>query len=236
MIPPCARPILAMPMLEVAALKAGYGGGTVLDGVSLQIADGEIVALLGRNGMGKTTLLRAIMGLLKPSAGTVTFNGASLAGRDTFEIARAGIAYVPQGREIFAGLSVAENLSLGGSNPAEAFGFFPALAAKAGEPGTSLSGGQQQQLAIARALLMHPKLLLLDEPSEGIQPSIVREIADAVTKAARARGLSVLLVEQNTGLALASADRAMFMSAGVISGDYAAKLVTRDVLARHMGL
>ena len=223
-------------MLEVAGLRAGYGSGVVLDGVSFTIAAGEIVALLGRNGMGKTTLLRAIMGLIKSSAGTICFNGAPLGGHDTFEIARRGIAYVPQGREIFAGLTVAENLALGGSNLAEAYALFPALAAKAQEPGASLSGGQQQQLAIARSLLMQPKLLLLDEPSEGIQPSIVREIADAVTRAARQRNLSVLLVEQNTELALASADRALFMSAGVISGSAAVGDVTRDVLAQHMGL
>ena len=223
-------------MFEVAGLEAGYGGSIVLDGISFTIATGEIVALLGRNGMGKTTLLRSIMGLVKPTAGTISFSGASLAGRQTFEIARAGIAYVPQGREIFAGLTVAENLALGGDNPAEAYALFPALAAKAQEPGQSLSGGQQQQLAIARALMTQPGLLLLDEPSEGIQPSIVREIADALSRAAKARNLSVLLVEQNTALALTLASRALFMSAGMISGSHPAADVTRDVLAQHMGL
>jgi ABC-type branched-subunit amino acid transport system ATPase component len=226
-------------VLENKALHAGYGGGEVLRGFSLGVARGEIVALLGRNGMGKTTLLRCIMGLLPPTAGSISFDGQSLSGLDCFEIARRGIAYVPQGREIFGQLSVEENLRLAalrGGTIEAGYDLFPGLRARAGDPGGSLSGGQQQQLAIARAMVSRPRLLLLDEPSEGIQPSVVREIADIVAGSARSMDLSVLLVEQNTDLALRVADRAVFVDHGVDAASVASRDVTPGILASFMEL
>jgi urea ABC transporter ATP-binding protein UrtE len=226
-------------MLEVSDLHAGYGGSEVLEGLSFVVASGEIVTLLGRNGMGKTTTLRAIMGLIKIDSGAIRFDGDDITSHDTFEIARAGIAYVPQGREIFGALTVEENLRLGALRSGaieEAYQLFPALREKRHHPGGSLSGGQQQQLAIARALVSRPKLLLLDEPSEGIQPSIVQEIATIVASAARASGIAVLLVEQNTDLALATADRALFLDHGAIAGNFPATEVSSAVLQKHMGL
>jgi urea ABC transporter ATP-binding protein UrtE len=226
-------------MLEVTNLHAGYSGSEVLSGLSFNISAGEIVSLLGRNGMGKTTTLRTIMGLIRPNAGTITFDGNDITGSQTHDIARAGIAYVPQGREIFPSLTVEENLRLGalrGGKINDAFALFPILQTKRDEAGSSLSGGQQQQLAIARALLTKPKLLLLDEPSEGIQPSIVREIAEAVANAARHRNMSVLLVEQNTDLALSIADRAIFIEGGTATGDYPASKITPAILHEAMGL
>jgi urea transport system ATP-binding protein len=229
----------ALAMLELSNVHAGYGGSEVLSGLSFKIGAGEIVCLLGRNGMGKTTTLRAIMGLIKPTAGTITFDGSNITNRDTYEIARAGIAYVPQGREIFPALTVEENLRLGslrGGNIEDAFALFAVLREKREAAGSSLSGGQQQQLAVARALLTKPKLLLLDEPSEGIQPSIVQDIAKAVAEAARTLNMAVLLVEQNTSLALSIADRAIFIEGGCITGSHTAANVTPAILEETMGL
>ncbi len=226
-------------MLELKDVHAGYGGGEVLSGLSFNVSTGEIVSLLGRNGMGKTTALRCIMGLVPLVSGSMTFNGETIAGRDTYQIARLGIAYVPQGRDIFSALTVEENLRLAaprGGSLATAYEMFPALKAKADEPGGSLSGGQQQQLAIARATLTRPKLLLLDEPSEGIQPSIVADIARIVTDIARNDGIAVLLVEQNTALALQTADRALFIEGGQIRGDYPARDVSSGILQEYMAL
>jgi urea ABC transporter ATP-binding protein UrtE len=226
-------------MLEVKDLYAGYDGGEVLSGLCLSIAAGEIVALLGRNGMGKTTLLRALMGLVRPASGHILFDGRNLSRLESFEIARMGLAYVPQGREIFGALSVSENIRLGARSPAavaRVFALFPALGPKADEAAGGLSGGQQQQLAIARALAMEPKLLLLDEPSEGIQPNVVQEIARIVVTAAREAGIAVLVVEQNTTLALAMADRVVFLEAGATTGDFPARAVTEQVLQEQMGL
>ncbi len=235
----CARPISEPLVLEITNLHAGYGGSEVLSGLSLSIAAGDITALLGRNGMGKTTLLRTIMGLVRPTHGNIMFKSRDIAGLESFEIARRGIAYVPQGREIFAGLSVAENLRLASREKETldmAYGLFPALAEKANAAGGGLSGGQQQQLAIARALMRKPRLLLLDEPSEGIQPSVVQEIAAIVAKAARSAHMSVLLVEQNTSLALSMADRVIFMETGRATVSHAAADVSDALLQQHMGL
>jgi urea transport system ATP-binding protein len=230
---------LESPVLEIQELHAGYGGGEVLRGLSLGVGRGEIVALLGRNGMGKTTLLRCIMGLLPHTAGSIRLEGQALSGLDCFEIARRGIAYVPQGREIFGQLTVEENLRLAalrGGTIETGYQLFPGLRARARDPGGSLSGGQQQQLAIARAMVAKPRLLLLDEPSEGIQPSVVNEIADIVTRSARSVSLSVLLVEQNTDLALRVADRAVFVDHGVDAASIASRAVTREILATYMEL
>src|SRR5437879_4342892 len=191
-------------MLRIRGLVAGYeDAGSVLEGIDLEVAAGESVALMGRNGMGKTTLLRAIMGLLRPTAGEVVLDGVALTGRPPFEISHAGIAYVPQGREIFRDFTVEENLRLGllGKHgmatrvPDAIYARFPILAERRWQRAETMSGGEQQQLAIARAVVGRPRLLLLDEPSEGIQPSLVESIATTVSAISREDGTSVLLVE-----------------------------------------
>lgn len=205
------------PLLQVEGVTAGYGGGRVLHGLDLRVAPGETVAVLGRNGVGKTTLMKTLMGLVRPRAGAIRFAGARIDGLPPFRVARAGIAYVPQGREVFADLTVEENLLLGDLSAADAgrgYTLFPQLAARRAEPAGRLSGGQQQQLAVARALMARPRLLLLDEPSEGVQPSVVLELADALTAVAAREGMAILLVEQNIDLALRLARRAVFMDRG----------------------
>jgi urea ABC transporter ATP-binding protein UrtE len=227
--------------LAVEGLVAGYGGGVVLDGLSLSVAPGETVAILGRNGVGKSTLLRTIMGLVRPKAGTIRFAGARIDGREPFEIARAGLGYVPQGREIFAELTVEENLILGdlkAANVDEAYAIFPALAEKRRTAGGRLSGGQQQQLAIGRALMAKPALLLLDEPSEGIQPSIVGELAEVLARIVRERGMSLVLVEQNIDMAMALASRVDFVDQGrVVASDTVTALRANPrLIEEHMAL
>ena len=191
-------------MLAVKALNHFYGGSHTLWDVDLSVSAGSRMCLMGRNGMGKTTLLKCIMGLLPATSGSVTFDGINLLRRPAEERARLGIGYVPQGREIFSHLTVEENLRVGlgvrknGARtiPARIFDLFPALKQMMGRRGGDLSGGQQQQLAIGRALVLEPKLLILDEATEGIQPNIVHEIGDIVQKLNKEDGLTVLLVEQ----------------------------------------
>lgn len=205
--------------LMIEGLVAGYGGGVVLDNLSLAVAAGESVALLGRNGVGKSTLLRTIMGLNQPKGGTICFAGMRIDNREPFEIARAGLGYVPQGREIFQELTVEENLLLGNLNAAnadEVYAIFPALAEKRRTQGGRLSGGQQQQLAVGRALMGRPKLLLLDEPSEGIQPSVVSELSAILLRITRESGMGLVLVEQNIEMALGLANRVDFVDSGRI--------------------
>lgn len=217
--------------LRIDGLVAGYGGGIVIDTLSFAVAQGETVALLGRNGAGKTTLLRTIMGLNRPKAGTIRFAGKRIDNREPFEVARAGIGYVPQGREIFQELTVEENLFLGNLGAAgadEIYAIFPALAEKRRTPGGRLSGGQQQQLAIGRALMAKPRLLLLDEPSEGIQPSIVGEIAAILRRIAQESGMAMVLVEQNIDMALSLASRADFLDNGRIAASESAASLRRD--------
>jgi len=212
-------------MLAIRGLIAGYqDAGVVLEGVDLDVGAGESVALMGRNGMGKSTLLRAIMGHVRPTAGQVSFAGLDLTGRPPFAVSQAGIAYVPQGREIFAGFAVEENLLLGllGKHgmaarvPEAIYRRFPILAERRAQPAGTMSGGEQQQLAIARAIISRPRLLLLDEPSEGIQPSIVASIAATVSAISTEEGMSVLLVEQNLDLVLAVTTRCLFIENGRI--------------------
>ena len=210
------------PALIIRDLVAGYGDGIVLDGLSLTVGEGEALALLGRNGVGKTTLLKTIMGLIRPKSGEIRCRDRCIDGRPPFEIARAGIGYVPQGRELFGELTVEENLLLGNlkaRDAALAYGYFPALAAKRREPAGRLSGGQQQQLAIGRALMGRPALLLLDEPSEGIQPSIVAEIVLILRRIMRDTGLALILVEQNISMVLALCGRAVFIDHGRVVGE-----------------
>jgi len=193
-----------MSVLAVQGLNQFYGGSHTLWDVDLVVPSGSRMCLMGRNGMGKTTLLKCIMGLLPASSGNTTFEGADLLHRPAEERARLGIGYVPQGREIFPQLTVEENLRVGlsarknGSRsiPERVFELFPVLKQMLKRLGGDLSGGQQQQLAIGRALVLEPKLLILDEPTEGIQPNIVHEIGDIVLKLNKEEGLTVLLVEQ----------------------------------------
>ena len=191
-------------VLAVQGLNQFYGGSHILWDVDLVVPAGSRMCLMGRNGMGKTTLLKCIMGLLPTSSGTASFDGADLLNRSAEERARIGIGYVPQGREIFSHLTVEENLRIGlgirkkgaRSIPERIFDLFPVLKQMLNRRGGDLSGGQQQQLAIGRALVLEPKLLILDEPTEGIQPNIVHEIGDIVLRLNREQGLTVLLVEQ----------------------------------------
>ena len=210
---------LAEPLLRLEKVTAGYGDAVVLNGVSLDIAEHGSLAVLGRNGVGKTTLLKTIMGLVRPKSGSITFAGRRIDRHEPFEVARAGIGYVPQGREVFADLSVEENLLLGDLNARDAdavYAIFPALAEKRGTAGGRLSGGQQQQLAIGRALMAKPKLLLLDEPSLGLAPLIIVAIFKALADL-KATGVTMLLVEQNITAALALADRAYVLPTGEIA-------------------
>src|SRR5688572_4534983 len=228
-------------MLEVSAIRTYYGESHVLHGVTLRVAPGEAVALLGRNGAGKTTAIRSIVGFTPPRAGRVLFEGQAIERWPAYRIARRGLALVPQGRRIFAPLSVRENLLLGarasGWTLERVFGLFPRLRERQGQLGGTLSGGEQQMLAIGRALLTNGRLLLLDEPSEGLAPIIVREIGQIVGRLKEER-LSILLVEQNYHLALQVADRVYVMSKGqiVYEGTPAGLEAAEDVKRRYLGV
>lgn len=234
-------------MLRIERLEAGYGRAAVLHGVTIDVPRGEVIAILGRNGAGKTTLLRAIMGLVRRRAGTIELEDADLTRLPTHERARRGLAYVPQGRDIFPGLSVVENLRVAaygsggeaGRERVEAvLGEFPVLAARARARGAALSGGQQQMLAIARALVAEPRVLLLDEPSEGLAPAIVEEVEATVRAAAAQRRLTVLLVEQNLDVATRLASEAFILDKGEIARRVAAGdiLADEDLQREYMGV
>jgi urea transport system ATP-binding protein len=209
-------------VLAVNRLNQFYGGSHTLWDVDVSVPEGSLMCIMGRNGMGKTTLLKCIMGLLKTNSGTISFNGRELASASAEERARIGIGYVPQGREIFSQLTVEENLRIGlgvrknglRSIPERIYDLFPVLKKMLRRKGGDLSGGQQQQLAIGRALVLEPKLLILDEPTEGIQPNIVHEIGDIVLKLNKEQGLSVLLVEQKLPFARRVADTFCILSNG----------------------
>jgi branched-chain amino acid transport system ATP-binding protein len=210
-------------MLKIEALNAHYDTSHVLHGVNLAIAEGMIAAVLGRNGVGKTTTLRAVMGLVPPTSGSVRLSGIEIAGWATHRIARAGVAYVPEGRQIFPDLSVVENIRVAERRPARRpvsrlFGLFPALRERGANKGSQLSGGEQQMLAIARALVSDPKVLLLDEPSQGLAPLVVRELAQVIRQL-RNDGVTILLIEQNERLAEEVADDIHIMVKGRIVYD-----------------
>ena len=211
-------------LLEVSGLEAYYGRAHILQGVGFAMARGEVLALMGRNGAGKSTTMKALMGLVPPARGSVSFEGRRIDGREPFEIARLGIGYVPEERRVFSELSVMENLAVGQRPPREGvphwtperlFALFPNLGRMRDRPGGAMSGGEQQMLTIARTLMGNPKLVLLDEPSEGLAPVIVEEMARTIL-ALKGEGLSILLSEQNLHFAGQVADRAAIIEKGII--------------------
>jgi len=211
-------------MLEITALDAYYGRAHILQGVSFSMQRGEVLALMGRNGAGKSTTMKAVMGLVPPAGGSVSFEGQRVDGREPFEIARMGIGYVPEDRRVFSELTVMENLSVA-QRPARAdaphwtperlFALFPNLGRMRDRPGGAMSGGEQQMLTIARTLMGNPRLVLLDEPSEGLAPVIVEEMAKTIL-ALKSEGLTVLISEQNLHFAGNVADRAAIIEKGII--------------------
>jgi urea transport system ATP-binding protein len=220
-------------ILTATDLRAGYGAGDVLQGVSLTVEPGETVGVLGRNGVGKSTLMRTLIGLLTARTGTIVFQGADITRESADARARSGIGYVPQGREIFPHLTVLENLKMGCFINAEqgrfgleqVYDWFPFLRERARQRGGTLSGGQQEMLAIARALVHGPSLMLLDEPSDGVQPSIVQEIGTFIAGLVRSSPIGVLIVEQNIDLIQTAAQRAYVMDKGRVVAT-----LTRDEL------
>lgn len=229
-------------MLEIRDLTAGYGPMQVLHGLNLSIASGQVHALLGRNGMGKTTALRRIIGLLPAASGRIGFAGQDITGWPTPRIARSGIGYVPEGREVFTSLSVRENLTLAGRigrgewTLARICALFPNLAARLDAPAGALSGGEQQMLAIGRALMSSPRLLLLDEPTEGLSVQMIHVLREALA-ALKSEGMTLLLVEQNTGFARALADQVTLISRGraVWAGDAAGFAAAGAIRQRYLG-
>jgi branched-chain amino acid transport system ATP-binding protein len=211
-------------MLEVAGLHSHYGRAHILADVALRVGKGEVVALLGRNGAGKSTTLKSIMGLVRPSQGTITFDGAAIAGAPSHAVCRRGLGYVPEDRRIFSDLTVMENLEVGRQPPRASapewtaeklFEIFPNLAEMRDRPGGRMSGGEQQMLTIARTLMGNPSAILLDEPSEGLAPVIVEQMARTIG-ALKSEGLTVLLSEQNLHFATLLADRAYIIEKGRI--------------------
>ena len=229
-------------MLAVERLDVAYGGSQVLWGVDLSVDAGQVVCLMGRNGVGKTTLLKAVMGLLPARAGTITLEGVEVTRWSADRRARAGIGYVPQGREIFPHLSVEENLRVAqlgcgrGHGLDDVLELFPALRRLLARTGGVLSGGEQQMLAIGRALLTRPKLLILDEPTEGIQPSIILEIEDAIRRIKEDLGLAVLLVEQYLDFAERLADAYVIMAKGSVVAAGATRDLRPDQVKQHLAV
>ena len=211
-------------MLKIKNLQASYGGSLVLQGVDMEVPPGHIVALMGRNGVGKTTLMKSVIGLVPPRSGHVLLDGKDITRLPPHQISSLGVSYVPQGKEIFQSFTVYENLRLGivkfkrkdRTIPQDIFDYFPILEERKNQKAGSFSGGEQQMLAIARALVSNPKILLLDEPSEGIQPSIVKEIREILVRINRERGVTILIVEQNVDLIMDIAKECFFMEKGKI--------------------
>ena len=241
---PFRRPIWVRIMLEVQDIHAGYGPVKVLQGVSLSVDAGEILCLLGRNGAGKTTTLKAIMGLLPLDQGRVVMQGETLSDLPAHKIPGEGIGYIPQGRRLFPQLSVAENIEMGlmaGRNGRETrdwvLELFPRLRERLKQAAGTLSGGEQQMLATARALCLRPKVLLLDEPTEGLQPSMIALIRDVIVKM-RDEGFAIILVEQRIDAILDLADHAVFVENGksVKAADAAALKAEPDMLKHYLGV
>jgi branched-chain amino acid transport system ATP-binding protein len=227
---------VAEPLLAVEGLNAFYGSAHVLHNVSFELKEDEPVAVIGRNGMGKTTLCAAIMSISPPAAsGSVRFEGREVLGRPSYKVAKLGIGYVPQGRRLFPSLSVDEHLRMvsrrnggnGGWSPDRVYKLFPRLAERKRNGGAQLSGGEQQMLAIGRALLLNPKLLIMDEPSEGLAPTVVEQLVETCASL-RDEGVAVLLIEQNLGVATALAERQLVMVAGSIAVETTAQKLQND--------
>ena len=234
-------------MLEIVDLEAGYASARVLNGVSLTVGEGEVLALLGRNGMGKTTLLRTVCGLRPPArtAGSVRFRGTDIGALAAHEVARAGISIVPQGRRVFASLTVEENLRIARQTRGRSewdleavYDMFPRLRERSKQRAGTLSGGEQQMLAIGRSLMANPDLVIMDEPSEGLSPAVVGQVGERI-RDVKGRGHGVLLAEQNVDLALSVADRvAVIGDGGVLSwtGEPEALRSNESLIAQLVGL
>lgn len=235
-----------MSMLEINDLEVHYGVIKAIKGVSFKVEEGEVIALIGANGAGKTTILHTITGLLKPTAGSVTFNGQDITRSAAHSIVRMGMAHVPEGRRVFSNLTVLQNLKLGAytrkdkneieSNLEMVFGRFPRLKERQNQISGTLSGGEQQMLAMGRALMSNPRIILMDEPSMGLSPIFVNEIFDII-KAVKADGTTVLLVEQNAKKALSIADRGYVLETGniVLTGPAKELLNNDDIKKAYLG-
>ena len=235
-------------LVRVEDVHTHYGKSHILHGVSLDVAPGEVVGLLGRNGVGKSTTLKTIMGLVRPSRGTVRFNGASITGMPPHKLARLGIGYVPEDRRIFRLLTVMENLRTGldrnsvteakrASLLEKVFAYFPVLAERRAQAGGTLSGGEQQMLAIARAMMLEPKIILLDEPTEGLMPRMVSQI-EQIIGVLKNEGVAILLVEQNVPLTLAASHRVYIMEKGAMRHHCAASEIDANhaVIKQYLGV
>jgi branched-chain amino acid transport system ATP-binding protein len=234
-------------MIEVKGIHSYYGKSHILHGVSLELKEGELVCLLGRNGVGKSTTLKSIMGIVRPTHGSIRFDGKELVGSQPYQIARLGVGYVPEDRRIFKSLTVHENLLMGtqkakNSDSAERvwtidkmYEIFPTLRERRSNKGSHLSGGEQQMLTVARTLMGNPKLILVDEPTEGLAPLIVKDVLEMLS-AVRKSGVTVLMVEQNFKAAIKVADRFYIMAKGqmVFEGGMAALLAAEDVRKNYL--
>ncbi|HUC48855.1 MAG TPA: ABC transporter ATP-binding protein [Xanthobacteraceae bacterium] len=236
------------PLIRVEDIHTYYGKSHILHGVSLTVAPGEVVGLLGRNGVGKSTTLKTIMGLVKPSHGTVMLDGNAITGMPPHKLARLGIGYVPEDRRIFRLLTVMENLRTGFDRAGvtdekrkalldKVFTFFPVLAERRSQAGGTLSGGEQQMLAIARAMMLEPKIILLDEPTEGLMPRMVSQI-HTIIDTLHAEGVAILLVEQNVPLTLAASQRIYLMEKGTVRHQCASHELSPDhpIVKQYMGV
>ena len=230
------------PLLTVQGLKASYDESIILRGIDMVVEPNSVVALLGRNGVGKTSLLRSIMGLMPKTEGDITFEGKSIASLRSDQRARIGLGYVPQGRDIFPNLTVQENLEVsmsisgkaGRERLEEVYELFPVVKEMLARKGGVLSGGQQQQLAIGRAILTNPKLLILDEPTEGIQPSIIDQIEDAIHLLKKQGNLSIILVEQYLDFAKAASDKFIILDRGTVVLKGESEELTAEVIGKHL--
>jgi branched-chain amino acid transport system ATP-binding protein len=239
---------MAEPILKVTNLETHYGPIMAIRGVSFDVPAGDIVTILGSNGAGKTTVLKTVSGVMDPRKGTVLFEGREIQRMDPDKVMRLGISHVPEGREVFPFLSVRENLRMGAFTRRDAdevardleavFGYFPVLKERAEQRAGSLSGGEQQMLAISRALIARPKLMLLDEPSLGLWPKLVKDIFDIIVRINRERGVTILLVEQNANMALRTADYGYVLEVGrIVVADTCARLVGKeDIKEFYLGI
>ena len=236
------------PLLSVRNLETYYGPITAIRGVSFDVTEGQIVTILGANGAGKTTVLKTVSGVMDPQKGSVLFEGREIRGIDPDKVMRLGISHVPEGREVFPFLSVRENLRMGAYTRKDpdgvaqdlesVFGYFPVLRERADQRAGSLSGGEQQMLAISRALMARPQVMLLDEPSLGLSPKLVKDIFEIVVRINRERGVTILLVEQNANMALQTADFGYVLEVGrIVMADTCARLMEKeDIKEFYLGI